>query len=378
MRGWEQALPGNWLSRIGIVALFIGLGFLAKLAYDEGWVKPIVQLLAGLGCGALLLLAGHHWRKVYDAWAQAVTGGGIAVLYLSVFASYALHVDDPAGPLMPFWATFISMFLVTVLAVGIALRRNSMSVAIIGIVGAFLVPVTLGAIDQSGGGASGTSGSNTGVLVAYVLILDMAVVWLASLRNWRWFTLLGFVGSMAIFSLWYCTSEKDGLLWPAEGMLTGIFLCFAAATTLFHGLWRHRPQLTDLALMTLNAAIYFGLSHYLLWEGYQHWLGSLGFGLAAFYAVLGYLFLRRSKDNRLLSAFAFGIAITFLTVAIPVQLEKSYMTAAWAAEGAVLIWLAVRYGTPRGSYGALAPSPWCWSGCSPLTSSSAERISPRL
>ena len=32
MSDWEQALPGNWLSRIGIVALFIGLGFLAKLA----------------------------------------------------------------------------------------------------------------------------------------------------------------------------------------------------------------------------------------------------------------------------------------------------------------------------------------------------------
>ena len=331
-------MPGNWLSRIGIVALFIGLGFLAKLAYDEGWVSPIVQLLAGLGCGTLLLVAGHHWSSKYRAWAQAVTGGGIAVLYLSFFASYALN------DLMGFYATFALMSLVTVLAVGIALRRDSMSIAIIGIVGAFLVPITLGAIDQS---ADGGGGNNTGSLIAYVLTLDAAVVWLASLRNWRWFTLLGFVGSMAIFSLWYCMSEKEGLLWQAQGLLTGIFLCFAAATTLFHGLWRHRPQLTDLALMTVNAAIYFGLSHYLLWEGYQPWLGALGFGLAAFYAVLGYLFLRRSKDNKLLSAFAFGIAITFLTVAIPVQLEKSYMTAAWAAEGAVLIWLAVQYGTPR-------------------------------
>jgi len=340
MGDWEQALPGNWLSRIGILALFIGLGFLAKLAYDRGWVNEVAQLLVGLACGGLLLLAGHHWRKVYRAWAQALTGGGIGVLYLSIFASYALN------DLMPFWATFLLMFLVTILAVGIALRRDSMSIAIIGIAGAFLVPITLGAIDQSAG-HNGSGGNNTGLLIAYVLTLDVGVVWLASLRNWRWFTLLGFGGSLAIFGLWYCTSDPDGLLGPAQGMLTGIFICFAAATTLFHGLWRRRPELTDLALMTLNAAVYFGVSHYLLWEEFRGWLGGLGFLLAGFYGLLGYIVLRRSKDNWLLSAFAFGIAITFLTVAIPVQLEKSYMTAAWAAEGAVLIWLAVRYGTPR-------------------------------
>ena len=43
------------------------------------------------------------------------------------------------------------MFLVTILAVGIALRRESMAIAIIGIVGAFLVPIILGASDLSQG-----------------------------------------------------------------------------------------------------------------------------------------------------------------------------------------------------------------------------------
>ncbi len=184
-------------------------------------------------------------------------------------------------------------------------------------------------------------------MAAYILTLDVGVVGLASLRNWRWFTLLGFGGSMAVFGLWYGTSDRDSVVGAAEGLMTGIFLCFAAATTLFHGLKKHRPQLTDLALMTLNAVVYFGVTHYLLWDSHRGWLGLLGFGLAAFHGAMGYLFLRRSKENGLLAAFAFGIAIVFLTVAIPVQLEKSWMTAAWAAEGAVLIWLAVRYGTPR-------------------------------
>jgi uncharacterized membrane protein len=340
---WEQALPGNWLSRIGIVALFIGLGFLAKLAYDGGWLIPELQLLVGLACGGLLLLAGHHWRERYHAWAQALTGGGIAVLYLSIFASYALN------DLWSFLPTFGCMFMVTILAVGIALRRDSMSIAIIGIVGAFLVPITLGALDQSVGGA-GSGGNNTGLLIAYVLTLDVAVVWLASVRNWRWFTLLGFGGSMAIFGLWYCTSDPDGLLGPAQGMLTGIFICFAAATTLFHVVWRRTPEPTDLALMSLNAGIYFCVSYGLLWGEYRGWLGLFSLLLASFFGVLGYLALRRSEDNRRLADFAFGISIVLLTIAIPVQLHRSHaswITMAWAAEGAVVIWISVRQCLPK-------------------------------
>ena len=235
------------------------------------------------------------------------------------------------------------------LAVGIALRRDSMSIAIIGIVGAFLVPITLGAIDQSAG-HNGSGGNNTGLLVAYVLTLDVAVVWLASLRNWRWFTLLGFGGSLAVYGLWYATSGSNGSLVAAQGFLSGIFLCFAAATTLFHVVWRRTPEPTDLALMSLNAGIYFCVSYDLLWGEYRGWLGLFSLLLAGFYGVLGYLALRRSEDNRRLADFAFGISIVLLTIAIPVQLHRSHaswITMVWAAEGAVLIWISVRQSLPK-------------------------------
>ena len=69
LKDWEQALPGNWLSRIGAVALFIGLGFLAKMAYDRDWLNPVTQLILGLLFGGGLLWAGHHWGKRYRVWA---------------------------------------------------------------------------------------------------------------------------------------------------------------------------------------------------------------------------------------------------------------------------------------------------------------------
>jgi uncharacterized membrane protein len=336
---WQQALPGNWLSRIGIVALFIGLGFLAKLAYDEGWIKPIGQLLIGLLVGALLLWGGHHWNTRYRVWAQALTGGGVAVLYLSVFASYALH------GLMPFFPTFALMFLMTIGAVGIALRQDSMAIAIIGMVGAFLVPIILGASDYSDPG-TGADGHSPGLLIAYILLLDAGVVWLATMRNWRWFTLLGLSSSLLVYGLWYAESGHNESLLMTQGALTGIFLCFVAATMLFHIAWRRTPEVTDLALMSLNAAAYFAASYLTMWDDYRDWLGTFSLLLAGFYGLLGYLALRRGESNRRLFHFAAGIAIVFLTIAIPIQLHRAWITVAWAAEGAVLTWIASRQSIP--------------------------------
>ena len=267
------------------------------------------------------------------------------MLYLSFFASYALY----DRPVMPFYATFGLMFVVTVLAVVIALRRESMAIAIIGIVGAFLVPIILGASDLNRPAEAAGNG-NPGLMIAYILVLDAGIVWLSTFRNWRWFTLLGFAGSLAVYGLWYANSGHEGPVSAAEWSLTGIFLCFVAATTLFHVVARRDPKLTDLALMSLNAAVYFCVSYALLWDKYQEWLGLFSVGLCALYALIGYVAWRRSEGNRLLSLFAFAIAIVFLTIAIPVQIHRSYaswITAAWAAEGAALIWIAVRQRMPK-------------------------------
>ena len=35
---WEWLLGGNWLARIGIVALIFGVAFFISLAIDRGWL----------------------------------------------------------------------------------------------------------------------------------------------------------------------------------------------------------------------------------------------------------------------------------------------------------------------------------------------------
>ena len=318
---WDWLFGGNWLARIGIVAVVIGVGFFLKLAFDNDWIGETGRVVLGIVGGLALLGGGEYWQRRYPIWAQPLTGGGIAILYLSIFAAFSLY------DLIPSVAAFGFFFLVTLTAAGLALKHEAMAIAILGIVGGFITPLLLR--DKL---------PDERLLIAYVLVLDLGVLGLATFRNWRWFTLLGLAGSLGLFWFWYDQLEPSLLL--AQLGITFIFLIFMGATTIFHILWRRAPGPADQSLMVLNAAAYFGISYGLLFDEFRPWMGGFTLLLSLLYVLLGYAVLMRSREHVYLSLFALGIAVVFLTVAVPVQLGGPWISVAWAVEGAVLIWLS--------------------------------------
>ena len=100
---WEWLLGGNWLARVGILAVVLGLAFFLKLAFDNDWIGETGRVVLGLLVGSGLLGGGEYWRRKYAVWAQALTGGGIAILYLSVFAAFALYGLIPPLPALGFF-----------------------------------------------------------------------------------------------------------------------------------------------------------------------------------------------------------------------------------------------------------------------------------
>ena len=339
-REWEQILGGHWLARIGVIAIIIGIAFFLNFAFENNWIGPTGRVILGIVAGLAMLGGGYYWQRRYPVLAQALSGGGIAVLYLSIFAAFAIY------DLINFYVAFVFLLLVSIASAALALRYNSMALAIIGILGAFVAPFILGAF-----AARGPLGSQDGQafqLLAYVIVIDLGVLTLSTFRNWHWFRLLALLCSLAAFGAWY--SEFGSKVGPAasEVGLTLIFLIFVGVTSLFHIIWRRIPQDFDYALMVINAASYFGISYGLLWGDFRVWLGGFSLLLALFYGGLAYVVLRRGIENVRLGFFALGLALVFLTVAIPVQLgDKAWTTVAWAAEGAVLAWLSVTLRMPQ-------------------------------
>ncbi len=340
---WEQIFGGSWLARIGVVALVIGIGFFLKFAFDNNWIGPTGRVALGILAGLAMLGGGYRWRIKYPVLAQVLSGGGIAVLYLSIFAAFANY------NLIHFYVAFAFLLLVSVAAAALAVFYDSVSLAIIGIFGAFTAPFILGAFET---GAAATREASQGVqLLAYIIVVDIGVLVLSTFRNWRWFTLLALLCTLVVFGVWHDEFGGRVSLLIIEICLTLIFLTFVGATTMFHILWRRTPEAFDCALMVINAAAYAGISLGLLWDDFRVWMGGFMLLLAIFYGGFAYIVLQRGVSNVRLSFFALGIALVFLTVAIPVQLgDSAWTTVAWAAEGAVLVWLSFILRMPQLRY----------------------------
>ena len=338
---WEWLAGGNWLARIGVVALIIGIGFFLRLAFDNDWIGETGRVALAIVGGLALLGAGEYWQRKYPIWAQPLTGGGIALLFLSIFAAFSLY------DLINNVTAFGLFFLITLAAAGLALKNESMSIAILGIIGGFITPILLAieVSDESGLKFVTDKLPDPRLLIAYVLVLDLGVLALATFRNWRWFTLLALAGSLGLYWFWH--DQLDPSLLLSQLGITFIFLIFMGATTLFHILWRRASGLADQALMVLNAAAYFGISYGLLFDEFQAWMGGFTLLLSVVYGLLAYAVLARSREQVYLSFFAVGIAAVFLTIAVPVQLGGPWISVAWAVEGAVLLYMSFTLRLPQ-------------------------------
>lgn len=336
---WEQILGGSWLARIGILAVIIGIGFFLKFAFDNDWIGPTGRVIMGIIAGLVMLGLGYYWQKRYPILTRVLSGGGIAVLYLSIFASFAMY------DLISIYIAAIFLLLVSIASAVLALRYDSMSLAIIGIIGAFFAPFILGGFSHGRLSAEGKGPAFQ--LMAYIIVVDIGVLILATFRNWRWFTLLALGSSLIAFGVWNDQFDRNVGVATAEIFITIIFLIFVGATSLFHIVWRRVPRAFDYILMVINAAAYLFISLGIMWGHFRVWMGGFILLLALFYGFVSYLSLKRSADNAKLSLSALAIGLVLLTLAIPVQLgDSAWTTVVWAAEFVIILRLSFSLGMP--------------------------------
>ena len=138
---WARGSPGwgRWLC-------CSGPGSASATRWIGGEIGPGHAWRRGSPSGyVLLLLLGETTkRRGWAGYAQAVTGGG-ALLSIPVWASFALYgmVSDPVA--------FALLVGVTTLAAGLALRHDSVALAVLATLGGFLNPIVWGgAVDAAG------------------------------------------------------------------------------------------------------------------------------------------------------------------------------------------------------------------------------------
>jgi uncharacterized membrane protein len=322
--GWLKG--GNPLARVGIVVLFFGGAFLAKYAVDHS-LLPLELRLAGLGAGALALLGlGWRLRASRRVYAQILQGGGIAGLYLTVFAATRLYHLLPHGFALPL------LIVIAAAAAVLAVAQSALPLAVIGTAGGFLAPVLLS-----------TGGGSHVALFTYYAILNLGVFTVAWFRAWRVLNLVGFAFTFAITGAWRAYAYQPAQLVTADGFLLLFFAMYVAISILFA--LRQKPDLRGY----VSGSLVFGLPvvvtslHGTMIARIEYGLAFSALGFGAFYLALAWaLFATRRDTLRLLAEAFAALGVVFGSLAIPLAFDAKTTTAMWAVEGAGLLWLGIR------------------------------------
>jgi uncharacterized membrane protein len=313
------------LNRLGILAVLVGLSYFLKLAFDNGWIGPTTQVIIGLLGGVALLFWSERFRaRNYAAFAYSLKAIGFGALYLSLWAaSQYYHLVPPT-------VAFFGMCAVTLISAALSLRQNAELLAAFALIGGFLTPVLVS-----------TGENHEIVLFTYLALLDLGTVWLVAIKGWRRLTLAGFAGTAALFAAWATTFYSEPQLAITLSFASFFFLLFALAP-LIANLRDTDRDLT--ALLTLmNAGAYFYACYLMLYLHHRTSLAWLMVAVAVFYFLLTRMLKRRSGTaNAMLASLTLALGVGFLTVAIPLKLDRYWIDLGWLVEAGALFWAAHR------------------------------------
>ncbi len=319
-------LGGNTVVRVGIVILFFGVAFLLKYAYEHTHV-PVELRIMGAALGAVVLLV-LGWRLRHDrpGYALSLQGGGIGLLYLTIFAAFRLY------SLLPPLPAFVLLLAVAVFSAALAVLQDSLALAAVGVSGGFLAPIL-----------ASTGHGNHVMLFSYYLVLNLGIFAIAFYKSWRLLNLLGFLFTFVIGTLWGVTSYRPELFGSTEPFLVAFFLLYVAVPILYARrqafVLRHYVDGTLVFGVPLVA---FGLQTGLVRE-FEYGAAWSAFSLGAFYLLIASAMWRRAGENlRLLTESFLALGVGFGTLAIPLAFDGRITSAAWALEGAAIVWVSAR------------------------------------
>jgi uncharacterized membrane protein len=317
---------GNLMVRVGVVVLLFGFAFLVKYASAHNLVPLEIRLAAAFTAGIGMLLLGWRLRGQRFGYAVTLQGGGIGVMYLTLFGAARLF------HLVPMSLTFGLMIGLVVFSGILAVLQNAAAMAVLGAAGGFAAPVLL----------STGSGSHV-MLFSYYGLLNAGIFGIAWFKSWRWLNMLGFIFTFGIGSVWGVQYYRPRYFTSTEPFLILFFIFYLGICVLFA--LRQPPRLkgyvdgtlvfgVPLVVFTLQAGLVKAIPYGLAFSAVG--LGLIYTGLATA------LWQRRDNGLRDLLEALLALGVVFGSLAIPLALSGSWAAVAWSLEGAGLVWIGLR------------------------------------
>ena len=319
-------LGTNWLNKLGIVILVLGVAFF--LAYQIRTLGPAGKVLVGFVTGAVLLGAGvwaerHHRYRIL---ARAGIGGGWALIFFTTYAMY--HV--PAAQVLTSQATdLILMLVVAAVMVAHTLRYDSQAVTGIAFLLAFLT-VTV-------------NHSNVYSLAAGV-VLAAALVVIVRRKQWFELELMGIAASYLNHYLWLrpIIEPMHGRHHPfpefasSAGILFAYWAIFRASYVWRSPIAENQERISTAAAVA-NTALLLALLKYQ--SVHPEWSFWVLLAVGGIETLLGQFAIPKKRRDAVIVLTTMGLAL--LIAAFPFRYSHERLSVLWLIEAEALLLIGV-------------------------------------
>ena len=327
---FEKFIGENLLNKIGMVVLVIALVFFGKYAVDKGWLNETAKVTAIILIGGVLIGIAHRLRTNYRAFSSVLAGGGIAALYIAIAVGFQLYA------LFSQTAAFLILVVITIFAVLLSLAYDKKELAIIAIFGGFATPILVS-----------TGAGNYKILFTYILILDIGMLVLAYFKKWNLVNFVANFATVLLFSIWISDAYFNKHNLPYLGALlfvTAFYLVFFLMNLINNIKENEKFTAFEFIMVITNTFLYFWAGMFIIGVYNDDYLGIFTISLALFNFAFAFPLYRRKQIDKNLVFLLIGLVLTFVSIAIPVQLKGNYITISWAAESVILLWLSQQSG----------------------------------
>lgn len=320
---------GNPVLKVAIIVLVIGVILLLRFA-TEHWQLSLAMKLGVVALSSAVVSAlGVLLQKKNRSFAIALEGLGLAGLFLTLFFAYY------NGVIASLLTASLCFVVIMALTLTLSLKQKSVELALMAMTVAYIAPFTLPVRDA------------TAVeMVAYYLVINVAVAILTTLRPWKFLNQIAFLMTALVgagYAFLHSYTHERGQITALLLAHTVVFiwLGFRFSQLLAHAdlaKFKLKPAL-DIALIFAAPIVAYGYL-YLMYFDESQLQAALSLLFAAVFAGL-YFIAKKHQRIAIIAQSYFSLSLIFLVLIPPILLPEHWSVTGWAVEGALIFIFAL-------------------------------------
>lgn len=334
----EKFIGENLINKLGILILVLGISFFVKFAIDKDWINEPARVGIGFLCGALVMAIAHKLKKNYAAFSSVLVAGAISIFYFTIyiaFHEYGLFSQTIA---------FVIMVLITAFSTLVSVSYSRQELAILSLIGGFFVPFMLS-----------TGKGNYIVLFSYIAVLNIGILAISYFKKWKIATILAFIFTTVLYVGWLIVSMLKPDFEHAGALTFATIFYFIFSITIVLNNLKNKGEFSTIEYFILitNTFFFFGIGMIILRDWDSSFTGLFTLLLAIYNVLYAVVLYKKFGLDKNAIYLLIGLALTFVTLTIPIQFNGNQITLFWAAEAVLLLWLSQKSKINSFKFGAI-------------------------